>query len=70
MLTSKDKKDLLYEIKEIVKNYSHTARVGLYIMVVLIWSNTCDIERDQSQTNKKLDKLEQTIDSLRMEIPK
>ena len=52
-------------IKDIVKENSHTARWGLYIMVILMWANTCDIEKKQSEIETKLDRIEYKLNEIK-----
>ena len=41
-----DRKDLLDNIKILIIKHGRVARWGLYIMVIAIWINTCDIKED------------------------
>jgi hypothetical protein len=41
-----DRKYLLDHIKSLIIRHGRVSRIWLYIMVMAIWINTCDIEKD------------------------
>lgn len=42
--------------------YKPTERLGLYIMIIFILLNTCDIDTNQKAVIKKLEKIEKRIE--------
>lgn len=53
-----DRKYLLDKIKDLIIEHGKTVRWGLYIIIIAIWANTCEIVRDQHSIKKQLDKIE------------